>query len=298
MNADAGQIVIDLCGGVSVGSTRPAAIGRLFRGKTPAEAKALMRLLFAVCGAAHEAACDKALAAASGGEPGSSSGAVEIEAIREHLMRIAVDWARAVGEAPEPHMLRAIHGLVRMDRKAALRDARLIMQLLAAAPERVLRDGIAALEGCDSVAARLLKMVDERGWRALGATGDVAEETTCFTLMRPNPLVAGHGNGLTARLASRIVHLAALLAGAAIAGASPGEVITARGALRHRATVSRGIIEDYEIVAPTDVNFAPDGPARRSLAALASARPDDLERPARLLIEAYDPCVAYSLRVH
>jgi Ni,Fe-hydrogenase I large subunit len=56
-------------------------------------------------------------------------------------------------------------------------------------------------------------------------------------------------------------------------------------------------IERYRILAPTEWNFGPEGPAARALADIAG-RPVDIARTqAQLLIHAIDPCVGYDLEV-
>jgi uptake hydrogenase large subunit len=312
MNFDAGHIAIDLRGGVSITSTRPRGFGRVFKGRAPDEVRTLVPLLFAVCGQAQLAASTQALALAEGRDPVHGMDAVvRLEAVREHLMRIAVDWARAAGLAPDVAVLRRIHALVALakaDPSAARAEARNIMAELAAAPEAIARHGLGFMEDAGTVAARLLRTVRAQGWDTLGAASlDCADdEASCLSLVWSNPLVAEarqrHGAGLLLRLLARLAHLVELLGeGDAARAAGPAEgaagVETARGLLIHRAVIEAGRIAAYEITAPTDVNFASEGPAARSLAALAATGHDGIENPARLLVEAFDPCVAYSLRV-
>jgi hypothetical protein len=305
MILDAGHIAIDMRGGIRVTSTRPQGLGRVFRGKTPAEATVLMPLLFAVCGKAHGAASAMALASVTERGAEICGEAVAIEAIREHLMRIAADWTKALGLVPDPQILRRIHGLARLEAAEARNNATLLMEILAAAPVNIERHGMAALEDGGTIAARILRMVKERNWHNLGASSGIEDETTCFTLMCDHPLVRPHGDGLMARLLARLAHLCELLnadcptnAFCDEAGRGVAEIATARGVLTHRVVLRDGLIEDYEIIAPTDRNFGSTGPAAASLAALAADCHDDIEGPARLLIEAYDPCVAYSLWVN
>jgi uptake hydrogenase large subunit len=315
MTFDAGHIAIDLGTGVRIVSTRPQGFGRVFKNRTPADVLALVPLLFAVCGEAQLAACTLALARAEGRDPPAEPAApvVRLEAVREHLMRIAVDWTRALGEEPDITLLRRIHGLValaRADAPAARAEAAALMQILVASPETLARRGPDFMDGADTIAARLLRSVLSHGWQSLGihGTGLGDDEASCLSLVWNEPALAEarkrYGTGLLLRLFARLVHLAVLLdspdAGASsarISGDGAAHVATARGLLSHRAEIDGGRIAAYEITAPTDVNFTADGPAARGLAALAAARHDGIEKPARLLIEAFDPCVAYSLRV-
>lgn len=149
--------------------------------------------------------------------------------------------------------------------------------------------------------------------------GEVRESSS-FTRRRKHPLVtalvAGHGSGLLPRLAARLVDLA-LIPGqmrAALSGEMPpvsahgddgrglAQVEAARGRLVHRVVLSGGVsddgvIDDYRILAPTEWNFHPRGVLVRALESLLADGADSLERHARLLVEAIDPCVEAHLEV-
>ena len=120
------------------------------------------------------------------------------------------------------------------------------------------------------------------------------------------------GDGLLARWVARLAELAALperlravLNGhetpAPAPASPPGEglaaVEAARGRLHHRVALDSGRIRDYQILAPTEWNFHPEGVAAQ---ALADIRVEDDERRlslARLLVNAIDPCVACTLEL-
>ena len=147
--------------------------------------------------------------------------------------------------------------------------------------------------------------------------GDACE-TTPLSRRQGHPLVrdvAAHsGHGLLARLAALLVELAesprALRAALGATEArsdnasdcSPGigiaQVEAARGRLVHRATVDGDRVVDYQILAPTEWNFHPDGGLARGLAALDDTNRESLIAKASLLVTATDPCVGYSLEVH
>lgn len=63
----------------------------------------------------------------------------------------------------------------------------------------------------------------------------------------------------------------------------------ARGLLVHRVVLRDGKVNQYQILAPTEWNFHPEGPLVRMLTGLAAD--PDLDERARLLIHALDPCV-------
>ncbi|NUB31371.1 nickel-dependent hydrogenase large subunit [Azospirillum brasilense] len=141
-------------------------------------------------------------------------------------------------------------------------------------------------------------------------TGPLARRTA-------HPLVAAllarHGSGLAAHAAARLVELAGLAerlaswadrlddaepapnTGATRRGAGNGVVETARGRLAHWLRLEDGRIADYRIAAPTEWNFAADGPLAQGLAD-ASADGALAERTA-LLVGALDPCVAPAITI-
>ena len=76
-----------------------------------------------------------------------------------------------------------------------------------------------------------------------------------------------------------------------------GAVEAARGRLLHRVILdSENKIETYQIVAPTEWNFHPDGVLKRALETLQGDA-ESIEQQAKLLIHAMDPCVAFKLEV-
>jgi coenzyme F420-reducing hydrogenase alpha subunit len=150
----------------------------------------------------------------------------------------------------------------------------------------------------------------------------VPRETTPLARQQDIPLIrsllASGGAGLLARLAALLTELAGIpecvraLAGAIFTdgrgesdtgpgGAQPGvglaQVEAARGRLVHRVELERGGVRRYQILAPTEWNFHPDGAAAQALMRLPARDPAVLRRLAAMLINAVDPCVGYDLRV-
>ncbi|WP_114858344.1 nickel-dependent hydrogenase large subunit [Azospirillum brasilense] len=145
---------------------------------------------------------------------------------------------------------------------------------------------------------------------AAAHTGPLARQST-------HPLVAAllarHGSGLAAHAAARLVELAGLAerltgwanrledaepapdTGNARCGAGSGAVETARGRLAHWLRLEDGRIADCRIVAPTEWNFAADGPLARGLA--GAVADDSLAGRAALLVGALDPCVAPAITI-
>ena len=72
---------------------------------------------------------------------------------------------------------------------------------------------------------------------------------------------------------------------------------TARGLLLHRARVRDECVVDYQIVAPTEWNFHPEGALVRGLEGSTSDDEPGSLRAARLAVHALDPCVAFRVEV-
>lgn len=124
------------------------------------------------------------------------------------------------------------------------------------------------------------------------------------------------GDGLARLFTARLADLAELprRMAAAIAGLRPadpavtagpapgsgcGVAETARGRLAHWLRLDGdGRIADARMVAPTDWNFAADGPLARGLAGAGVRDRDDAAERARLLVAMLDPCVACGIEVH
>lgn len=122
-------------------------------------------------------------------------------------------------------------------------------------------------------------------------------------------LVERYGAGLLPRLAARLVALAEGLREMeeltrdlrpepacslpGLSGAGLALTEAARGLLAHRVVLNDGKISQYQILAPTEWNFHPEGPLARILLGLPAD--PDLEWKARLLVNALDPCVACAI---
>ena len=144
-------------------------------------------------------------------------------------------------------------------------------------------------------------------------------ETGPFARCRTHPLPAAceaAGEGLLARLAARLVELAAIpeqlfggLERLAQGGEEPAEARSrdggtglaqaeaARGRLVHYVRVEGGLIADFRILAPTEWNFHPDGLLARALAAVRAHHREELEQAAGVVVTAVDPCVGCRVMV-
>ena len=84
--------------------------------------------------------------------------------------------------------------------------------------------------------------------------------------------------------------------------AAPGlglaQTEAARGRLIHRVQLEDGKISRYQILAPTEWNFHPQGLIAQSLGNLSVSDGQQLQLLAKMMINAIDPCVGYDLRIH
>ena len=146
-------------------------------------------------------------------------------------------------------------------------------------------------------------------------------ETGPLTRQASHPLLRQlmekYGQGLMTRLVARLLELASMpgrLAAQLNALARPrpvtetcddgalgqqgvAQVEAARGRLIHRAVQRDGIITCYQILAPTEWNFHPQGVVARGLKRLSAESDAVLKQQVELLIKAVDPCVGYRLEV-
>lgn len=81
-------------------------------------------------------------------------------------------------------------------------------------------------------------------------------------------------------------------------GIGIGRVEAARGRLIHRVVLNKGKINQFQILAPTEWNFHPDGLAVRLISQLPASNEADLRYQAGILIESIDPCVNYEMVIH
>ena len=146
--------------------------------------------------------------------------------------------------------------------------------------------------------------------------GGVVYETNALSRHAAHPLLAAmtgrHGNGVAPRLLARMVEIAAALreveelvqdlcddSAPVLAprsgGVGLGMVDAARGLLAHRVEIEENVVSRYQILAPTEWNFHPQGPLYAGL--MGAEATDNLEWRARLLVAALDPCVACSIEV-
>ena len=168
-----------------------------------------------------------------------------------------------------------------------------------------------------STTTPLLPMIEKPLWQSL-----LGEETfierpqwegrphEASPLTRSNSLLLASvtqqwGNGVMARMVARISEIIEILQtlphpvqtdnDTSLPNQSGiGIVEAARGRLIHHVQLEEEEITRYQIVAPTEWNFHPQGVVVQALQQLPFAV-RDLEQQARLIIHAIDPCVGYDL---
>lgn len=323
-------ITLSVAGGsvraIAIHSTRLVQASKLFAGRTPPEIIRLLPAVFSLCGTAQRIAAEKAF-----GTPQVHSADLLTEIIAEHGLGMARDWPMLVGEAPDMEAARALRGSDRHAARAAF------ARLLGAEPETILGGLDPFRHWAEtgaSPAARLMREALALGhfgaapFRPMPQGGpiDLAQrleedcdgdyvacphggfETGPLARQAEHPLVSDLlkmcGASIATRLAARLTELswalqepAPLLQDWTSPPASGlGTVEAARGLLAHRVELEKdGRVKRYQILAPTEWNFHPTaGPLVRGL---VGAPADDLERRARLLVHALDPCVACSVTV-
>ncbi len=191
-------------------------------------------------------------------------------------------------------------------------SAALFDDLMAQGMQGVGACHVAALPGLDP--RHLERAMGDAEYLHRPHCAGTCRETSSLTRTR-SPLLerlrAAYGNGLLVRLTARLSELAQL-AGRLVPGQEDswvateagrvssfvgiGQVAAARGQLAHRVELDGECIASYRILAPTEWNFHPRGVVARTLGGLRGA-PGQLERQARLLINAIDPCVGYDLTI-
>jgi hypothetical protein len=156
---------------------------------------------------------------------------------------------------------------------------------------------------------------DDGSFIARPAIDGSPRQTGPLTRQAGHPLVAAliarHGRGLEARLAARQVELAGALEQMAAfinglggdagyqlvpaTGTGLAKVEAARGRLYHRVEIIDGQVARYQILAPTEWNFHPEGALAQGL--LGAQIRGDAARLARFLVAAIDPCVPCSVEI-
>lgn len=237
-----------------------------------------------------------------------------------------IGTAILAGDPGDPAAEATRDGLLRWAAAGATPAARVVARIVAEGLAGFGASAIAPMPPLDpaELAHRLAADADGT-WRARPDWHGAVYETGPLARLRDHPAIAEilrqDGNGLLARLAARLLELRSIMAalpalvdrldvaeagpedrrggprggpGPAGSGAGLGVVEAARGRLVHRVELEDGRVRRYQVLAPTEWNFHPDGPLARGLEGAPAA---DAERRAALMVTALDPCVAWDLAV-
>lgn len=317
---------------VSVQVQRPlAAIQQLLLGNRVEQVLERIPLLFSVCSQAQSLAalraCQAALQLLIQPElDKAQQQLVNLETQREHVVQILRDWSTRLGQQPNPSLIQQAMRLVPQARQTWFKegkafaltselmrtdtdifanwDAFLETHLFAMSLDEwsrlnTLRSLQAWIDAQATLPAQTLAALQQQQLASLGANHfPLAQEASVLKRQAQQPLIqaalARYGNGVFTRYLARLLELVQAPSW------QPSWVEAARGALQHQLELNaEGRIANYRILAPTEVNFAPDGSAVAGLKVLlASAKtPEQLEQQARLWVAAIDPCVAYDLEL-
>lgn len=312
------RIVDGRISAVTIANDRPTDAASALAGKPVADALRLLPLMFALCGTAQLQAGLGACEAALGIRPAPAQMAARrllllAETVGEHGIRILRDWPALLGEPIFAQGIRALRGALAPLRKALYPDGdwavpgggRLAPDAgVTAACLTAVRAAVRAA----IVDPSLPREVERRGLADACRSHPEPPETGPFARRRDHPLVAPlvarHGNGVLPRLVARLADLDECLAEmdrivlapdpgspAPPHGDGPGRatIEAARGALSHHVILADGRIAAWRVEAPTERNFAPDGPLARGLAGGRAG--NDPVFLARLAVLALDPCV-------
>lgn len=302
-------------------------------GRPAADAAPLAALLHPLCPIAHAAAALGAIESAyrreplNGGQGGARATLVLAEAATMAVFRAGVAWAGLLGRPPLVDPVRRARAALE-----ALNAALFVgeWRRVGGAPLRLDAAGIAAalrdLDAAASAAQPIADAVVDAGDGValarrpdapapLGAAIQDVETRPDTAAWEETPHGAAGGGvpstlGLwfsaQARWAADLTKLTRAAAeGLTDAAPEPapedcsghGLAIapTARGRLRHMIRLENGRIAAWRVDAPTDWNFASQGPAAWHAARLDPA--GDLRRDAALLVAAFDPCAPCTVAI-
>jgi uptake hydrogenase large subunit len=217
------------------------------------------------------------------------------------------------------HAMDTLQGVERWIDAKQTAAARYLHKLKDAGVAKLGQSGIEALPDIDNTLLhQRLQESDAESFIAAPEWQSRPRESSCLTRQAAHPLIQAmapvYGQGMLSRLVARLVELASIPTRLATLiemintdertmvstlptspkGMGLGVVEAARGRLIHRASVSGDKVERYQILAPTEWNFHPQGLVAEGLLGLSCGYEANLREQASLFISAVDPCVGYS----
>lgn len=320
----------------TVACHRPRGVGAALTRRPAAEIPAIAGRLFALCSVSQSAAARAALAAAGAavetGDPAETHAALAAERLAEHLRATVLGLGGAV--PPTREEAAAVRTVLARPEQPA-REALERLGLGPDAPPFGPQAGAPAqswaarlmafaaaldagpLDASPGVVDALTAADDAAVAAALLEAGDAFAGEPHLPGRRPEagPLAraACHrdATGGAARLAARFAEIAEVARGGTVAAGrswiraeqlAPGlgfaAVESPRGRLHHVAELDRqGRVKRYLILAPTEWNFAPEGPFAQALRRLRTPEDAAAARAIEALAALFDPCVACRVSV-
>ncbi|MCI4663041.1 MAG: hypothetical protein MRY63_14625 [Neomegalonema sp.] len=240
-----GHLIVDMStpGAPHLALSMPDVAGRLIRGRGRDEAVAILPMVHSVCGIAHAhaaaAAMDRALEqGASAALDAARQALVAMERLREHALRILIDWPALIGGSGQPGRAAGFMSLG-ADLRGALfdadpfalnaqpRTAQAALHVIGEAEARLVdhvfgiglerwqaladREAIRGwAQAASSPAAAFIAWLLARGSETPASAAPVGE-TSCFARLRGAPMIAGlESDGPLARSLARLLDLARL----------------------------------------------------------------------------------------
>ncbi len=281
-------------------------------GKPAGHVPDLLGSLFAICPSAQKLAATLAISAESDAgiadlQYAEMMRTVRFETIREHGVRILLDWSQVLGEEPARSDIASLISLTKAMEDGALATfieekilGRDCAGWLAIEDPKSLREWAGMADG---VAARfILNSLDAQ--KVPLAYGHL--QPLMVRRYRYHPLVQALADDpVTACHIARLIDLATLGVECDLGilkllpppSAKARSVACSRGDLVHHARLENGAIASYQICSPTDTLFASGGLGEHWLNRIPQSAPERRMVEARRVMQALDPCVEYAIEM-
>ena len=308
-------------------STRPQVTSVLLGWPVAAVGDVVFRL-FGICRQAQAAAAGLCARAARGERLSAVTLdelalPVALETISEHLCHLLIAWPTLLADPLRPPRVAACGDWRRRLQVVAGRQS--AATLAAELVDWLDEADLPAVDGQPPAVATapLLPRLTAAEWETVAAVenfalrptlGGEAAETGALARQADDARIAGllaAGRRLDARLLARLLELrwlaaalaepprlSSLLDACAVrVGAGLARVETARGSLLHRLELAGDGVAHYQIVAPTEWNFHPQGAFVREISGCPASSRRAAQLAGERLALSLDPCVAFSCRL-
>lgn len=287
--------------GVEIFSTRPQDAAHVFIGRSPEVVVSTVGLLFSLCGTAQTIASLQAVEDALDLTVSSPQSAARdmmrrAEMLSQTMLRLCVDWRILFGLDVQPDLVRT-----------CLNVENELEQALFQGTAWKTPGPMTMAPDLDKVKSILESLQTKTKAYNDGPADELRQALKTLDLKVLGP-------DLAHRLNDRLVNLTRLPIEmlkcqkklgegkcfdlpAKSKGQGQATVDTVRGPLTHRLTIKNSLIQSYDILAPTDINFAPDGPVVSGLLGLKIKDESSLKQAAELYVLAIDPCVECKVEI-